>query len=369
VLTRSGLGTVLVGLTLAVLGVWWGYEELVVAAFGVGGVVIASTWVARSRPRARVTRRLASVRVARGDPIEVRYRLRNDGRRSSARSTLIDTCDTAEVRIDAEPVPANSVVHVTGRIPTRRRGIFDVGPLRVERIDPLWLAVGTWRDTDVSTVIVHPKVYPLVGPTGDVRIVESDSVLLRLAADPLAGFVSMREYVPGDDPRLIHWPTTARMGALMVREHVEVRRPEFTIVLDTGDRPERPDDFEERVDVTATLAVHAIQSGFEVVVRTTSRAHAGSPMAVTDEAAVLDLLTPVQPSHGDDLASAAELFAATDSDTSVVVITGPNGPSADFTRFERLVLIRIGVGATAHEGVALAATDAPEFVERWRTWH
>lgn len=368
-LTRSGLGAVVVGLVTLVLGGWWGYEELVVAAIGVATVVAASMWVARSRPRWRVSRRLASVRVARGDPIVVRYRLRNDGRRSSARSTLIDTCDGAEVRVDADPVPPNDVAQVGGKIPTRRRGVFDVGPLLVERVDPLWLAVGTWRDSNTSAVIVHPKVYPLVGPTGDVRTVESESVLLRLATDPLAGFVSMREYVPGDDPRLVHWPTTARMGTLMVREHVEVRRPEFTVLLDTGDRPDHADDFEERVDVTATLAVHAIQNGFDVVVRTTSRAHAGTDLAVTDEAAVLDLLTPVQPAQGDELVSVPELFAWADPQASVVVVTGPRGPSTDLAAFERLVVIRIGVGATADEGVAIAATDAPEFVQRWRTWH
>jgi uncharacterized protein (DUF58 family) len=81
----------------------------------------------------------------------------------------------------------------------------------------------------------------------------------------------MREYVPGDDPRMIHWPTTARTGTLMVREHVEVRRPEFTIVLDTADAAGTPDDFEESVDVAASLAVHAIAAGLDVVVRTTSR--------------------------------------------------------------------------------------------------
>ncbi len=65
----------------------------------------------------------------------------------------------------------------------------------------------------------------------------------------MSGFVSMREYVAGDDPRMIHWPTTARTGTLMVREHVEVRRPEFTVVLDTAPSVGTPDDFEEAVDV------------------------------------------------------------------------------------------------------------------------
>ncbi len=112
----------------------------------------------------------------------------------------------------------------------------------------------------------------------------------------MSGFVSMREYVAGDDPRMIHWPTTARTGTLMVREHVEVRRPEFTVVLDTAPTAGTADDFEEAVDVAATLAVHAIRTGLDVVVRTTDHDHAGRPTPLVADAAVLDLLTPVQQS-------------------------------------------------------------------------
>ena len=35
-LTRSGLGAVLSGIVLGVLGVWWGYEELVIVATAIG---------------------------------------------------------------------------------------------------------------------------------------------------------------------------------------------------------------------------------------------------------------------------------------------------------------------------------------------
>ena len=101
---------------------------------------------------------------------------------------------------------------------------------------------------------MHPKIYGLIGPQGAARVVESESVVRRATIDPMSGFISMREYVPGDDPRMIHWPTTARTGTLMIREHVEVRRPEYTIVLDTARAVGTPDDFEEAVDVAASLA-------------------------------------------------------------------------------------------------------------------
>jgi len=368
VLTRSGLGAVLTALVLAIVGWWWNYEEIVVAAFAVGAVLLIAVWVSQRPLRADVTRRLQAVRVPRGDPIRVSYRVRNATRFRSGRATIIDRCDDAEARVDVAPVASDSEHTVEGGIPTRRRGVFDVGPFEIERIDPFWLTVGRRRDSTTASVIVHPKIYDLVGPHGAVRVVENESVLRRATADPMSGFVAMREYVAGDDPRMIHWPTTARTGTLMVREHVEVRRPEFTVVLDTAPSAGTPDDFEEAVDVAATLAVHAIRTGLDVVVRTTDQDHAGRPTPLVTDSSVLDLLTPVQQSDDQSLLPVAALFTGGFDQTSVVFVTGPMGPSSRFASSERMSIVRIGEGALGGPGIVLAATDAPEFVRRWRAW-
>lgn len=367
-LTKSGLGTVLTGLVLAIVGWWWNYEELVIAALAIGAVLLVAVWVSQRPLRAVVTRRLPAVRVPRGDPIVVGYRVRNATRFRSGRATIIDRCDGAEIRVDVAPVASNAEHTVTGAIPTRRRGMFDVGPFEIERIDPFWLTVGSRRDSGRSSVIVHPKIFDLVGPHGAVRVVENESVLRRATADPMSGFVSMREYVAGDDPRMIHWPTTARTGTLMVREHVEVRRPEFTVVLDTAPSVGSPEDFEEAVDVAATLAVHAIRTGLDVVVRTTDRDHAGRPTPLVTDAAVLDLLTPVLQSEDRNLLPVAALFTRGFDHTSVVVVTGPSGPSSSLASSERMSVVRIGSGSVGGPGIVLAANNAPEFVRRWRSW-
>lgn len=367
-LTRSGLGAVIAAVVSGALGWWWNYEEIVTAAIVIAGVVLVAVWVSQRPLRAKITRSLVAIRVPRGDPILLDYRLRNSSRFRSGRATIIDTCDGAEARVEAPPVPPNEERQVSATIPTRRRGVFDVGPLEIERVDPFRLTVGRRRAADRSSVTVHPKIYDLVGPQGAVRVVENESVLRRATADPMSGFVSMREYVAGDDPRMIHWPTTARSGTLMVREHVEVRRPEFTVVLDTADSVGTSDDFEEAVDVTATLAVHAIRTGLDVVVRTTHRDHTGRPAPLVSDAAVLDLLTPVPQSAGTDLFPVATLFTSGFDHTSVVFVTGPNGPSSRFMASERMSVVRIGVGATSSPGIVLAAEDAREFVRRWRAW-
>lgn len=369
-LTRSGVGALVAALLLLAAGIIWNYEELLVAALGVAVALILALWIARRPLRTTVQRRVGTLRVARGDPVRMIHRVRNDTRFRAGGATLFDRCDGEEVEANFDPVMPDEVVDVPLAIPTRRRGLHRLGPLEVRRLDPFGLAVGAWRDAsdDDAPVIVtvHPKIYDLIGPQGTMRVVESEATVRRAATDPMSGFVSLREYVPGDDPRLVHWPTTARTGTLMVREHIEVRRPEFTIVLDTSDRVGTPDDFEEMADVAASLAVHALSTGLDVVVRTTSREHRGIATPITDEAPVLELLTPVQLTPPNDTLSIGDLFLQGFDHTSIVFVTGPTGPSSRVAAVERMTAIRVGDGSEIGAGVALAAQSAAEFVNKWR---
>jgi uncharacterized protein (DUF58 family) len=306
--------------------------------------------------------------VARGDPIRVVYRVVNDGKHRSGRAAIRDHCAAASISVTVEPLGKLEAVDLPAEIPTRQRGIFDVGPWSIDRLDPFGLALGHREGDSTSTVIVHPRVYDLLGPHGSMNTVEADSMLRRTAVDPLSGFMSLREYVAGDDPRLIHWPTTARAGTLMVRQHVELRRPEFTVVLDTAEHVATPDDFEEAVDVAASIAVHAVRSGLDVVVRTTSREHPGHPIPRSSESQVVDLLTPVAQTSGSDLLSVAALFRAGLDQASIVLITGPAGPSSHFASTDQMLTVRVGEGAQTGPGVALAVSDAREFTQRWKPW-
>ena len=371
-LTRSGLGALLVAVALAVGGWRWRYEELLVAALGLALVLLLAVAVAQRPLRAVVERRLTTVRVPRGDPVLVRYRVRNDTAHRSGWAVLLDHCDGEEVEVTIRPVAPDDVVDLPAAIPTRRRGVFPLGPLDVSKIDPFHLAVGTWRDDRGSaaptSVTVHPRVYDLAGADGSSRVVENESIVRRAATDPMSGFVSMREYVPGDDPRLVHWPTTARVGTLMIREHVEVRRPQFTVVVDTDPSCCGEDDFEEVVDVAATLAVHALRTGLDVVVRTTHRLHPGRATPSRSEAEVLDLLTPVRRSGDEGPLAMGELFRDGLDRASVLLVTGPAGPSTRLATADRIVVVRIGDGAEAGGVATLAASDAPDFALRWRSW-
>jgi uncharacterized protein (DUF58 family) len=367
-LTRSGLGVAAAAISMLICGIWWGYEELVILAAAGAAAVGVAVWSATAPTPTTIARAVTTPRVARGDPVRVVYRTTNPTRRRSAAMTLVDTFGEEEIRVAIAPVDGLGEREDPGLLPTRRRGLFDIGPWTVERVDPLRLAVGRRSGDDRAAVVVHPRVHTLEGPYGAMHTVQDEAVIRKAASDPLSGFVSLREYVDGDDPRLIHWPTSARMGTLMLREHVELRRPEFTVVLDGATWVASPDDFEEMVDVTASVAVHAIRSGVSVSVRTTSRVHPGLLRPIDREPDVLDLLTPIEQVDGQRHMSLVELFHAGFDHTSIVFVTGPDGPSTTFAHTDRLSIIRVGEGAAAGPGITLAVENAERFAQRWRPW-
>ena len=161
-------------------------------------------------------------------------------------------------------------------------------------------------------------------------MITNDAVLRRPSGDPQSGFQSLREYQYGDDTRLIHWPTSARAATLMIREFVDLRRHEFTVVIDTSTEVASEDDFEEIVDAGASVAAFALRSGLDVVVRTTSRLRAGRPYPLVDQSEMLDLLTPLEQGSGTDVLSVASLFTGGLGGVAVLVVTGPKGPSTIF---------------------------------------
>jgi uncharacterized protein (DUF58 family) len=219
--------------------------------------------------------------------------------------------------------------------------------------------------------VVHPRVYPLITASGAVRVITNDAVLRRPSGDPQSGFQSLREYQYGDDTRLIHWPTSARAATLMVREFVDLRRHEFTVVIDTSADVASADDFEEIVDAGASVAAFALRSGLDVVIRTTSRTRAGRPYPLVDQSEMLDLLTPLQQGTGTDVLSVASLFTGGIGGVAVLIVTGPRGPSTVFSHADQISVARVGVGAET-AGLAcpaIAANDAAHFAERWAMWN
>lgn len=149
-------------------------------------------------------------------------------------------------------------------VPTHRRGIIDVGPARTVRGDPFGILTRevTWADT--HTLYVHPVTTALrTTSAGFVRDLEGSAS--RTVVDADISFHAIREYVPGDAQRQVHWKSTAKTGTLMVRQYEETRRSRMIVALAAADAEYGSDEeFELAVSAAASLGVRGIRDGRDV---------------------------------------------------------------------------------------------------------
>jgi uncharacterized protein (DUF58 family) len=121
-----------------------------------------------------------------------------------------------------------------------------------------------------GAVMMLPKQIPVVIPRPPTLLGEGEGN----PASRLHGqeFRELREISPGDDPRLIDWRATARVGTLMVRENESDQAGFLELVLDPaaetdGDAPDPA--AEERISATATIINRMLREGVGIRLVTT----------------------------------------------------------------------------------------------------
>ncbi len=116
-----------------------------------------------------------------------------------------------------------------------RRGLAEGGDITVRVLGRLGLA---WRQGRVSlpwNATVFPSIAgasPRALPASVRRREAGLRNVRRLGAGRL--FESLREWVPGDDTRLMDWKATARRGKPIARQYEDERRQQVLIMLDAG---------------------------------------------------------------------------------------------------------------------------------------
>ena len=144
-------------------------------------------------------------------------------------------------------------------VPTKRRGVIPIGPVRTVRGDPIGLfrAEHVWDEK--IELYVHPTTISIPSmSTGFVRDLEGIPTKDLTNSD--ISFHALREYAPGDERRNIHWKSSAKTGTFMVRQFEETRRSHLMVVLSLSERDfATADEFEMAVSVAGSLGVRAIR--------------------------------------------------------------------------------------------------------------
>ena len=344
-MTPAGRGTLVVGIVITLVGLAIGYPA--VTAMGatlVAAVVIALLLVGRP-PDMTCERQVVPDRVTAGESAVTELTITNRGRRTNGASRGTERFGDGRLTIEIPALDPGESVVIANEIRTDRRGVYDVGPLTVRRGDPIGLARRGDLDSELGQLVVHPRVHEVSPfPAGLRRDLEG--LPSGAAAEGGITFSDLRDYVPGDDLRLIHWRSSARVGKLTVRHNVDVHRPRTSVILDTTAALYDDEAFEDAVRAAASIVVSAMTRRFPFTLRTSDG------QVIDDRSsrlAVMDFLAAIEPTdQQSDLGLAALAASREPSGLSCALITGRAGVDALRSlgpvrhRFEQLTMVRMG---------------------------
>ena len=263
-ITPVGWGCIVLLTACGLTGAVMGWQEAWSAA-AVVGVVVVSAWLwLIPRGGYSVNHSLLEPRVTVGDHALIRLTVTNPRPRPLLPSRMEMPVGPGRA-VFVVPTLTPRAVHERGFVlPTQRRGIVTVGPVLAVQRDPVGLLQRERSLTEPQNIHIHPRTLRLGTVLhGVLRDIEG-AVTQDLSSSDVA-FHALRDYVPGDDRRNVHWRTTARTGRLMVRQFEETRRSSLLVLLSTRqDDYAGEEDFETAVSIACSLALDAIQDGREV---------------------------------------------------------------------------------------------------------
>jgi len=270
-----------------IAGAFFGLPELVAFATTLGVIVgLARLWQRHALRQVSYQRRISYRRGFPGESSEAQIDVANHKRLPVIWMRTSDSWPTGAPPQDAtlmapSHLPERGWVvnqyslrwqqRVTRRFPFQfeQRGVYPLGPVKLESGDPFGL-FETEREEEQSDRLV---VFPQLLPIKTLRLNADDpfgdrGARRRLFEDPTQP-MGVRDYQPGDDFRRIHWPATARTGALQARVFQPVTARVMVVCVNVATTHHIwegvvPPMLEQLISVSATMIYHAVQDGYSV---------------------------------------------------------------------------------------------------------
>mgnify|MGYP005841347065 CR=1 FL=1 len=143
-----------------------------------------------------------------------------------------------------------------------RRGYFRFGPAEISSGDVFGFRRRQRIDGDTDELIVYPRVVPVTAlglPAG--RPLGEWLARRRIHTDPLR-FAMVRDYVPGDNPRHVHWPASAHAGRLQTKQFDPSDTVTLMLVVDVQTLQRTfeyiPEYLEYGITAAASIAMEAL---------------------------------------------------------------------------------------------------------------
>lgn len=326
------------GATATLCGMLFGATDLVRAGLFVVAVpLVAALVVNRSQVTIASRRSVTPTRVAVGESVEVQLTVSNRAVLPIGSLMLEDHLPdqlVGKARFSLDGLSGRESRTVAYRIPAVRRGHYRSGPLRVRLTDPFGLIEVTRSFATRAPFVVTPAVDPLPPAQPPYSLDVGENVGSHSIGTHGADDASTREYRHGDDLRKIHWRSTARTGALMVRHEERPWQGHTSLLLDLravaheasstdaeyrGTDARETNSLEWAISAVASIGNQMLRAGRDVSLIADS---GRERLQFASSTAFVDHLAEVGPSAQPDLRPVVAQLRAAARDSTVVAVLG-----------------------------------------------
>jgi uncharacterized protein (DUF58 family) len=272
-------------------------------------LVVVVGWDAlllRRTPRIEIERRLPA-RAFEGRSADLEIRLRNSGRMPVLAEVFeeipADLC-ASEPHWPRVVVPAGETLALRYPVEPRVRGDRPLGAVLLLERSP----IGLLRRRGIGPRDDVLRVYPDASRFLRPEALDPKRVLAAIGVKPARRrgegmeFESLRDFVPGDDPRRLDWAASARRGRSVVRLYQHERNHSVLIALDASrlmaGRIGERSKLDYAVDASLALSYAAMGAGDRVgmtVFDTQVRGFIPPRRGRADLGQFVEMLRPVQP--------------------------------------------------------------------------
>ncbi|MGQ0562324.1 MAG: DUF58 domain-containing protein [Gemmatimonadota bacterium] len=223
------------------------------------GLIVVSGWLSEQAVRGlRIVRRAA--RGTAGEPLSLTYEITNSKRRLPSLALELREVG-APITAFLPSVAAGRTAVARTEIVFRRRGVYRLHRFVIGTSFPFGLFV---KERDVAfpgTIVVWPRTDRPVRevPRAGQRARRSGVAPAVISAGGRGEFRSLRPYRLGDDPRDVHWRTSARYVEPVVREYEREAAETLWLALEL--RAPEDDAAEVAVETAAALAARSLARG------------------------------------------------------------------------------------------------------------
>ena len=199
-----------------------------------------------------------------GEPFPISIQLHNEKRVFPSFSIHVEQPEEDAWRFSSFYIPViRSQKHVsqTGQAILTRRGRYTMKEMKASSRYPFGFFVKDRAHGVEAECICYPEIIPQERMNVSVADIQGSSEKFERGL----GFdlYTIRDYVPSDSARHVHWKASAKTSILKTREYAAEENRRVVLLFDRYGRPGDGERFEHLVSYTASLAYHFVRDGIE----------------------------------------------------------------------------------------------------------